>query len=227
MAIPPANLKSLTPQAINGHATANENFAWLSFFAAPNVISAADDQAEPGSPSEGDAYWLGGTPTGTNWAGNGGNLALYYNGSWLFLAPKEGMRIFNNAADEEICYSDIEDEWYPTRIRWSTTEHWTGRYNGTASATNKIYAKVVTLGTLPTASNTANNAHSITNLDRDNPIITHAYVSDGAGAQIPVPSSISAGQVGMAINGTNVQIWSEINISSYTGECYMEYQKTA
>jgi len=45
--------------------------------------------AQPASPSNGDAYLLTVTPTGTHWSGQGNKLAFYYDG-WRFLTPEEG-----------------------------------------------------------------------------------------------------------------------------------------
>jgi hypothetical protein len=69
----------------------NEGLVILEFFAnGCHFKSRATNMAEPGSPAEGDAYLLTGTPTGTHWAGQGGKIALFYNGAWTFKTAKEG-----------------------------------------------------------------------------------------------------------------------------------------
>ncbi len=47
------------------------------------------DVTPPGSPVNGDTYFLGVTPTGV-WATHGQEIALYYDG-WFFRTAREGM----------------------------------------------------------------------------------------------------------------------------------------
>lgn len=54
------------------------------------IISITD--TPPGSPSNGDVYATGSSPTGV-WAGKADNIAAYYNG-WLFFPNVEGMRAY-------------------------------------------------------------------------------------------------------------------------------------
>lgn len=55
----------------------------------------------PGSPAEGDVYIVAASPTGA-WSGQAGAVA-YYNQSWKFIAPNEGMTLW--VKDEDIHYS--------------------------------------------------------------------------------------------------------------------------
>jgi hypothetical protein len=48
----------------------------------------------PGSPTEGQAWVLGSSPTGV-WAGYANKLAQYVGGGWIFLTPFTGMRVYN------------------------------------------------------------------------------------------------------------------------------------
>lgn len=59
--------------------------------------------AEPGSPAEGDTYILPASPTGSNWSGHGGEIALYFNG-WYFFAPVEGTRAYIQDKNEHAVY---------------------------------------------------------------------------------------------------------------------------
>lgn len=85
----------------------NNNWRVLEMLLRGNVISATTT-AEPGSPTDGDLYIVPASATGTNWAGQDGDIA-YYDGSasgggdsWFFFTPLEGMRFF--AADESQPY---------------------------------------------------------------------------------------------------------------------------
>jgi len=48
--------------------------------------------AQPGSPANYDAYLLPASPTGSQWSGQGNDIALYLDG-WIFITPTEGMRL--------------------------------------------------------------------------------------------------------------------------------------
>lgn len=54
----------------------------------------------PATPDEGETWIVGSGATGA-WAGNDGNLASLQGGNWLFVAPRDGMRIFNTATGQE------------------------------------------------------------------------------------------------------------------------------
>jgi len=56
--------------------------------------------APPGSPAAGDVYIVAASATG-DWAGQDGNIT-YYEQSWKFIAPREGMTLWVN--DEDVLY---------------------------------------------------------------------------------------------------------------------------
>ncbi len=68
----------------------NENMAVLDALVQAKAISVSD--TPPVSPVDGDAYILGGSPTGV-WVGHPKAIATYYQG-WRFVAPSEGMICF-------------------------------------------------------------------------------------------------------------------------------------
>src|SRR5262245_18337161 len=70
--------------------TINDNFNVIDAQIHLAVISRTTD-AEPGSPSNGDRYIVGPTPSGDNWTGHAGDLAIYYDG-WRFYTPVAGWR---------------------------------------------------------------------------------------------------------------------------------------
>lgn len=57
----------------------------------------------PSSPSEGQAWLVGPSPTGL-WAGKAGQLALYYSG-WVFITPYAGLEVFVVAESVRILYT--------------------------------------------------------------------------------------------------------------------------
>jgi len=58
-------------------------------------VLSATTTAQPGSPSEGDAYILPASATGADWAGNDGKIAHYYGAAWHFYAPVTGLGIYS------------------------------------------------------------------------------------------------------------------------------------
>ena len=58
----------------------------------------------PGSPSSGNAYIVGPSPTGA-WAGKSGNVAIYINGAWDYYVPVAGDTVYDKSAKNNYVYS--------------------------------------------------------------------------------------------------------------------------
>lgn len=93
MSTPRFALATLTNQA-NAHIPLNGNSHLLDVLAGLNIYSPL--ATPPGSPADGDAYWVIATATGA-WAGQEGKVA-YYNSGWLFITPAIGLRAFWSSA---------------------------------------------------------------------------------------------------------------------------------
>lgn len=57
--------------------------------------------APPASPGEGQSWLVGASPGGA-WTGHAGQLASYAGGNWLFIAPRDGLRVLNRATGQDI-----------------------------------------------------------------------------------------------------------------------------
>jgi hypothetical protein len=57
----------------------------------------------PVSPAEGECWLVASGATG-EWAGEDGKLAARQAGNWLFIAPKDGMRLFDHATGQVLLY---------------------------------------------------------------------------------------------------------------------------
>lgn len=55
----------------------------------------------PASPAQGECWLVGSAPTGA-WAGHAGSLASFQAGTWLFAAPREGLRVLDKSAGQDI-----------------------------------------------------------------------------------------------------------------------------
>ena len=58
----------------------------------------------PATPAEGDCWLVGPSPSGA-WADQAGHIACHQAGSWLFVVPLDGTRIFNRTTGQIMLYS--------------------------------------------------------------------------------------------------------------------------
>lgn len=92
------DLPYLMPAQAQKHVTHNEALQILDGIVQMSVL-AFEALTPPGSPAEGAIYALGAAPTGA-WAGQGGKLAVFRTGGWLFVTPKTGWLTHDAAADQ-------------------------------------------------------------------------------------------------------------------------------
>ncbi len=71
----------------------------------------------PGSPASGDVYIVGSSPTGA-WAGQADKIS-YYDGSWNFITPNEGMTLW--VSDEDVPYIYTGTSWLSQGIHVYST----------------------------------------------------------------------------------------------------------
>lgn len=98
---PKLSLPIIMPAQAQKHVTHNEAIELLDVIVQLTLESAAAS-APPSSPTEGQSWALGASPTGA-WAGQGGMIASWRGGGWLFIAPQEGwMGWCKDAADLKV-----------------------------------------------------------------------------------------------------------------------------
>lgn len=86
---PQLALPLIMPAQAQKHVTHNEAVELLDLFVQMTLESTTAN-VPPTSPAEGQAWALDTAPTGA-WAAQGGTIATWRGGGWLFVAPKEGM----------------------------------------------------------------------------------------------------------------------------------------
>lgn len=57
----------------------------------------------PATPAEGAVWLVGAAPSGA-WAGQAGKLACRQGGNWLFVTPRDGMRVLDRTTGQELRY---------------------------------------------------------------------------------------------------------------------------
>jgi hypothetical protein len=81
----------------------NQSLAILDSLHPQAVI--ASQSSPPQDAVEGDCYRIA-APAVQAWAGCEDHLAVRISGDWHFVAPREGMRVFDRAADQFVVFRD-------------------------------------------------------------------------------------------------------------------------
>lgn len=81
--------------------TVNEAHALADALLHPAIEGEASDP--PAAPEEGEC-WLVATSASGDWAGEDGKLACREAGNWLFVTPRDGMRVLDRSSGQEIRY---------------------------------------------------------------------------------------------------------------------------
>lgn len=112
----------------------------------------------PGSPSNGDVYMVGSSPSGA-WTGQAGKLAIWHDGVWRF---------------------------YSVPFAWSTAETATNLFRDGAQVYTKVIVPTMTSGSAPFVANTAHGITGL-NLAKPIEIEAYTF-SPGSGSQYNGPN---------------------------------------
>ncbi|MEM8786773.1 MAG: DUF2793 domain-containing protein [Pseudomonadota bacterium] len=91
------------------HVTLNGALARLDALVQLRVVSSAT-ATPPAAPQDGESYIVA-AGAGGDWTGRDGDLAIWANGAWEFLAPKQGWQAWDEAAAQRLRYSGAA--WQP------------------------------------------------------------------------------------------------------------------
>lgn len=81
------DLPFILPAQAQKHVTHNEALQRLDSLV--QLVVAASAASPPAEPAEGEVHWVTAPETGA-WIGRAGSLALYQDGVWVFLTPRQG-----------------------------------------------------------------------------------------------------------------------------------------
>lgn len=81
----------------------NEALTRLDALVQASVEGEANDP--PATAQDGECWIIGSAPTG-DWQGHAGELACFAGDGWLFAAPTQGMRVFDNTRGAEARYDN-------------------------------------------------------------------------------------------------------------------------
>lgn len=205
----------------NAHATVNRllNLHDVGLAGGLRIID-RDLTTAPGSPSNGDTYLIPASGLSGVWASYASKIAIYFDG-WYYFTPLSGMIGFVSDEKVWIGYSSVESQWHYLQDSDSSTEHWTGKYR----AGSKVYAKTISLGTLPNAT-TVNTAHGISSIDFSKGVKIEGYCYDTSPAvafTIPIASLNTGAAIDVVLDGTNVIVTTNFDASGLTGVVRIEY----
>jgi len=60
-------------------------------------------ETPPAMPAEGECWLVGSTPTDA-WLGHAGELACHQSGNWLFVSPRDGLRVLDRESGQLVLY---------------------------------------------------------------------------------------------------------------------------
>lgn len=106
---PNLGLPYLLSNQAQKHVTLNESLRALDGLLQLSVL-ARDVLSPPADPGEGNRYLIGGDADG-DWTGQGGKIALFADGGWLYFAPQTGWRVWIEA--ERLLLVFDGESWVP------------------------------------------------------------------------------------------------------------------
>ena len=214
------------------HVTVNEALARLDAQIHLSVLSRALS-TPPATPVEGDRYLVAAAPT-ASWVGQSGKLAIWLAGTWVFVAPREGWRMWVADEDQLLIYNGTI--WQGSGVPSQLQNLQLLGVNASADATNKLV-----VSSAATLFNHAGNGHQIKlnknasgdtasflfqtgfsgraeigttgddafhfKVSADGSTFTDLLIADGATTQLQFPQGITLNSQVAPLTPMNGQLW--------------------
>jgi hypothetical protein len=214
------------------HVTVNEALARIDAQIHLSVLSRGLT-APPSTPVEGDRYLIAAAPTAA-WASHAGKLALWLEGAWVYVIPREGWRMW--VADEDQLLIFNGTSWQGSGVPSQLQNLQLLGVNASADATNKLV-----VSSSATLFNHVGNGHQIKlnknvsgdtasflfqtgfsgraeigttgddafhfKVSADGSTFTDLLVADGAAARLNFPQGITLSAQTSPVSPVDGQIW--------------------
>lgn len=165
------------------------------------VVNQTTD-APPGSPSDGDAYVIGPTPSGA-WTGHTRKITIYQSSAWVFYTPYEGATVYD--ADTQV------------QIKYDGTQ-WVPQSSGYANVESVFTAASVTTASLASSSYSHTTAPTTASSNDDDPVALN-YTARKAGAVLDVEYECVITSAGTPVSVTvGLQVDSDVAMTDWTAQ---------
>lgn len=134
------NLPLIAADQSQKHVTHNEALKIIDAFTHLSAINRTST-SPPGSPTEGDQYIIAAPATG-DWAGRETQVVVYVDGVWVYIAPRDGWIIYDEATEVHLKFNG--GSWTLLFSASGAVMDWVD-YNDTTTATTPI--QITTPGT--------------------------------------------------------------------------------
>jgi Protein of unknown function (DUF2793) len=227
-------LPYLTAAQAQKHVTVNEALARLDAQIHLSVLSRVFT-TPPVTPAEGDRYLVAASPTAA-WSGQPGKLAMWLEGAWVFVTPREGWRMWVADEDQLLIYNGTT--WQGSGVPSQLQNLQLLGVNATADTTNKL-----TVSSAATLFNHVGNGHQIKlnknavgdtasflfqtgfsgraeigttgddafhfKVSADGSSFTDLLIADGATAQLTLPRGVTVAAQTAPASPVNGQLWQD------------------
>jgi hypothetical protein len=187
---PKLSIPEIGESQASKYVTHNEALRFLDALCQATIID-KDLTEPPGSPSDGDTYIVGATPSGASaWTGHDDDIAYYDGTSWDFHTPSEGWRVWILDEDEPYVFVGASAGW----AREATV---IGQFTGLTDTPNSFSGqglKTLRVNDGETALEFADNAYDIGGSFEDKPGASQVLLRIPFVRAVDFPDDLSGSQ---------------------------------
>lgn len=187
------------------------------------VVDITGTNTPPGSPTVGDCYLIGDTPT-DEWADETeGTLAVYVTGGWRFLDISARVAMIYDLATDRLMLKTPNQALFATLpldldSGASLTPYWTGTFT---SDGRPIMRQRVVFSSMGSGAGTYNTAHSISSVDLDTIMI------QGRAKTATQTHMMPTAVFSVYADATNVNLVAASDPAGWTVDLFIDYAESA